>query len=306
MRTIRFGCETDLVRSRSKAPGRNAQAGIMYMAIAPRVFQASASPNPSIEEQKMSEIFGNVAWGNRTKGDLSRNEKIRYLTQAVCYQLKDWTQILTASQRRKLAVLDWDQLSIPDSQIAKQAEELCRVASPDFLVNHCWRSFIWASVLSKVDGLAYDPEILFVASMLHDLGHTSEHSSCTSQHCFAVSGANAAQRFLLQAGWSASKTDQVADAIALHMNMPSALRDASNEARLLQTGAAFDVAGSRSRDMKREDIYSVIARYPRHNMGKNFSSLMENEAQKWPNTRAALMVKFLQLRSRAESAPFGE
>lgn len=254
----------------------------------------------------MNEKLGNVAWGNRTKGDLSRTEKIRYLSQAVSYQIKDWARILTTSQRRKLAVLNWDHFCVPDSAIAKQAEEFCRAASPDFLVNHCWRSFIWASVLSKVDGLAYDSEILFVASMLHDLGHTSEHASCTAQHCFAVSGANAAQRFLLQAGWPLAKSEHVADAISLHMNMPTELRDASNEAKLLQTGAAFDVAGTRSREMKREDIDSVVARYPRHNMSKNFSSLMENEAHKWPNSRAALMVKYLQLRSRAESAPFGE
>lgn len=250
------------------------------------------------------EVFGSAEWGRRSVGDLTRREKIRYLMHAVAYQVSDWGRILNSDQRRKLAILDWDRLIVPDSPVAINAEALLRESSPDYLINHCWRTYIWGAVLSKVDDLRHDPEILFVASMLHDLGHTPEHASCTAQHCFAITGANGARTFLEGQGWSADRSSQVADAIAQHLNMASMLRGASAEAQLLQTGAAFDVVGARHREIDRGFVNEVLDRYPRRHFAEKFSALMKDESTKWPDTRTAVMVRQLQFCARVARTPF--
>ena len=61
---------------------------------------------------------------------------------------------------------------IPDSKIAKEATELLLEVSPAFLANHCLRTFIFGDLLGQAANLNYDLEILYLGSLLHDLGLT--------------------------------------------------------------------------------------------------------------------------------------
>ena len=61
-------------------------------------------------------------------------------------------------------------ITVPDSAIARRASErMADVAAP-FLVNHSIRCYGWAVELARHDRLKFDPEILYVAAMLHDVG----------------------------------------------------------------------------------------------------------------------------------------
>ena len=61
-------------------------------------------------------------------------------------------------------------MPVPDSAFAAQAREHITDAAPPFLVNHSVRAYAWAVELARHDELEFDPEILYVSALLHDIG----------------------------------------------------------------------------------------------------------------------------------------
>ena len=104
--------------------------------------------------------------------------------------------------------------AIPDSRIARDATELIRSVEPDLLYHHSLRVYSWGALRGAQRGLRYDPELLYVGAMFHDIGlvegHRSEHDR------FEVDGANAAREFLRSHGVTGDPLRIVWDAIALH------------------------------------------------------------------------------------------
>jgi hypothetical protein len=70
--------------------------------------------------------------------------------------------------RKSAARIDLGSVVVPDSGLAKEAAELCIASSSESLANHCFRTFYWGSLLARADGLQFDPELFWVASLLHD------------------------------------------------------------------------------------------------------------------------------------------
>ena len=68
---------------------------------------------------------------------------------------------------------------IPDSALAHEATEFVRDVSTRLLSDHSRRVFLWASLQGEELALDYDPELLYVGAMFHDVGlvegHRSEH-----------------------------------------------------------------------------------------------------------------------------------
>jgi hypothetical protein len=89
-------------------------------------------------------------------------------------------------------------IPIPDSALAREATEFVRDVSTQLLFDHSRRVFLWGSLQGEKLGLDYDPELLYVGAMFHDIGliegHRSEHER------FEIDGANAARAFLERHG----------------------------------------------------------------------------------------------------------
>ena len=82
-------------------------------------------------------------------------------------------------------------IPIPDSTIAREATEFVGDVSTQLLFDHSRRVFLWASLQGENLGLDYDPELLYVGAMFHDIGLVEGHRS---QHeRFEIDGANAAR-----------------------------------------------------------------------------------------------------------------
>ena len=103
---------------------------------------------------------------------------------------------------------------VPDSKLAQEATELVRDTEPSLLFNHSTRVYYFGSLAGKRRGLKFDPELLYVAAMFHDMGLTPRYSSKSDR--FEVDGANAAKAFLRQHNISQQEIDTVWTAIALH------------------------------------------------------------------------------------------
>lgn len=254
----------------------------------------------------MDHPIGSLAWGRLGKGRLSRTEMLAFVAQAASHQVRELVRHMSPAYRRRLGVLDELDWSLPDSAVAERAQSLCAELSPPYLLNHCYRTYFWGMALGKVDDFLFDRETLFVAAMLHDLGHTEPYKTDGAQRCFAVSGAEAAHAILREAGWGASRCQCVANAIALHMNVAPTPMDQGSEARLLQAGAAFDVVGSRYREVAAPSVEKVVERYPRLGFKCAFARLMHEEGRRQPGTRVQIIDGLMGLRGRIMRAPFAQ
>lgn len=190
---------------------------------------------------------------------------------------------------------------IPDSELANQATRLVREVSPTFLFNHGVRVFMFAEAIGRHNKLKYDREVVYLASVMHDLGLASRFNG---QGSFEVEGAGAARGFLRERGLSEVKADLVHEAIALHAAVGKAARMAP-EIALVHFGAGMDVVGFRAEDLSGETVRHIVEAYPRHGFKKAFSEVLEDEVRRKPASHMAGHVG-LGFARKIQAAPFAE
>lgn len=105
-------------------------------------------------------------------------------------------------------------IRVPDSAMARAATQLVRDTEDDLLYHHSRRVFFWGALTGERKALAYDPELLYIGAMFHDMGLTPRYASDDLR--FEVDGANAARDFLKGYGIAERDIDDVWAAIALH------------------------------------------------------------------------------------------
>jgi hypothetical protein len=151
-------------------------------------------------------------------------------------------------------------IPIPDSAIAREATQLVQDVAPPLLFHHSRRVFGWGSLQGEKLGLDYDPELLYVGAMFHDIGlvegHRSEHER------FEIDGANAARAFLERHGLPEERVMTVWEAIALHTT-PEIPRYKQPEVRLVTLGVEYDVLGLHFDELSAHQRQSVLAAHPR-------------------------------------------
>jgi HD domain len=177
-------------------------------------------------------------------------------------------------------------MPVPDSALAKQARELIATVAPPFLVNHSVRAYAWAVELALHDDLRFDPEILYVSAVLHDIGLLPEYDM---GGCFEIDGAVAAEAFAVGAGETQERARSIYDVIALHManDLPP---DPAAEVVLLWDSTGTDVTGYRYADVRRAVVPPVLAAYPRLDFKREFGALFADQAARKPTCRVAAMV----------------
>ncbi len=151
-------------------------------------------------------------------------------------------------------------VTIPDSKLAREATELVRDTESLLLFNHSTRVYYFGSLAGKRLGLKFDPELLYVGAMFHDMGLTPRYSSKTDR--FEVDGANSARAFLRQHNLSQQEIDIVWTAIALHTT-PGIPQYMHPVVALLTAGVEMDVLGLGYSDFAEADREAVVRAYPR-------------------------------------------
>jgi hypothetical protein len=151
-------------------------------------------------------------------------------------------------------------IRVPDSQLARDVAQFVRDTESDLLFRHSARVYLWGALAGNRQGLRFDAELLYAASMFHDIGLTAHYGH--SHQRFEVDGANAARDFLRQRGISDADIDVVWTAVALHSTpgIPQFMRP---EIALVQAGAGMDVAGRGYDDFTDAQRDAVLAAFPR-------------------------------------------
>ena len=151
-------------------------------------------------------------------------------------------------------------VAIPDSALAREATELVREAASPLLFHHSRRVFLWGALRGQEQGIGFDPELLYVGAMFHDLGLTERFRG--SQQRFEIDGADEARRFLHAHGITGDAADRVWTGIALHTTPEIPLHMAP-EIALVTRGVELDVLGIGYGTVSDEQRAAVVAAHPR-------------------------------------------
>ncbi|MET4037876.1 hypothetical protein ABIB94_009155 [Bradyrhizobium sp. JR7.2] len=151
-------------------------------------------------------------------------------------------------------------IRVPDSAIARAATQLVRDTGDDLLYNHSRRVFLWGALTGERRGLKYDPELLYLGAMFHDMGLTETYSSADLR--FEVDGANAAREFMKSYGVPERDIEDVWTAIALHTTpgIPEHMRPTI---ALVTAGVEMDVLGIAYHDFTQQQRDHVCIHHQR-------------------------------------------
>ncbi|HEV7776724.1 MAG TPA: HD domain-containing protein [Luteibacter sp.] len=151
-------------------------------------------------------------------------------------------------------------IPVPDSQLAREATELVRDTESPLLFHHSRRVFLFGALTGRKQALAFDPELLYIGAMFHDMGLVAPYSSATER--FEVDSANAARDFLRSHGIAEASVDIVWDAIALHTT-PGIPQHKKAEVALVTAGVEMDVLGLGFPNVSDRDRALVVESHPR-------------------------------------------
>jgi hypothetical protein len=151
-------------------------------------------------------------------------------------------------------------IAIPDSALARAITEFVRDTETELLFNHSSRVYFFGALAGQQRGLSFNPELLYAATMFHDVGLMPSHSSANLR--FEVDGANAARDFLQSYKLDPSDIEKVWTGIALHTT-PGVPEFMHPVIALTTAGVEMDVLGL-TYDRYSDDIReAVVAAFPR-------------------------------------------
>jgi len=151
-------------------------------------------------------------------------------------------------------------ITIPDSTLAKEATELVRDVATPLVYNHSRRVYIFGALRGERDGLSYDPELLYIGAMFHDLGLTEKYRRDDQR--FEIDGADEARKFLKSHDFGDDAADTVWAAIALHTT-PEIPLHMGPEIALVTRGVELDVMGMGYDTLSDEEREAIVAAHPR-------------------------------------------
>lgn len=158
-------------------------------------------------------------------------------------------------------------ITVIDSPLISRAMAFARAHSEPVLFNHAVRSWLFAVRLGQLDGIAHDPEVVAVASLLHDLGLTDH---VPGQRRFEVEGADAARAFVREQGLDQRRAQLVWDTVALN-STPSIARYKEPEVALATAGIALDFGGPQYDRIPPDEMRSILAAFPRLDLKRSFT-----------------------------------
>jgi hypothetical protein len=149
-------------------------------------------------------------------------------------------------------------VTVPDTKVAREATELVRDRTSDLVYHHSRRVYWWGSLQGRNRGLSFDPELLYLGAMFHDLGLNERFSG----RRFEIDSADEARRFLQGQGMPEDSIRRVWTAIALHTT-PGIPEFMEPEVALVTAGVEYDVLGIGYYDISDTDRAAITALHPR-------------------------------------------
>ncbi len=171
-------------------------------------------------------------------------------------------------------------VEVPDSKLVRDAMDLAKSSSPPVLFNHVMRSWLFSAYLSQLEKTSVDPELLAVASVLHDLGLVPAFEGSER---FEVDGANAARAFLRERHVGEADVQLVWDAIALHSTRSIALHK-QPVVSACHHGIFTDVVGLRLEQVPKGQLDAILETFPRLALNREIKTALCSLVERKPQT----------------------
>src|SRR5207245_1435362 len=153
-------------------------------------------------------------------------------------------------------------IAVPDTKLAADATELVRDTAPELIYHHSRRVYWFGSLQGHNRGLSWDPELLYIGAMFHDLGLGERFR--TDRRRFEVDSADEARRFLQSHRVPEDSIRRVWTAIALHTT-PGIPEFMEPEVALVTAGVEYDVLGIGYDAVSDSDRAEITRLHPRPN-----------------------------------------
>jgi hypothetical protein len=206
-------------------------------------------------------------------------------------------------------------LDLPAGPLAEATLSVVRTSESAPIANHSLRSFFFAQLVAAHEGCkqdaAYDRDLLFAATVMHDLG---AGALAKGDARFEVEGADLAAAVLRENALAEPDVDRVWEAIALHTS-PGIAERRGLLAYLTREGVGIDFG-------RRPELVSAWARqihaaYPRLDMVRSLVGAIVERAARCPAAAPRYSMGGELLRERqangitgmelsAASCPWGE
>ncbi len=171
-------------------------------------------------------------------------------------------------------------LDVPAGPLAEAALTVVRSSESAPIVNHSLRSFFFAQLLAVREGCeedaAYDRDLLFAATVMHDLG---TGTLAKGDARFEVEGADLAAAVLREHGVCERDVDRVWEAIALHTS-PGIAERRGLLAHLTREGVGTDFG--RNPEIVAAWVPQIHAAYPRLMMVRSLVDAIVEQAARSP------------------------
>jgi hypothetical protein len=192
-------------------------------------------------------------------------------------------------------------VTVPDTKLARDATELVRDSTTDLVYHHSRRVFWFGSLQGRNRGLSFDPELLYIGAMFHDIGLNEQFRR--SGRRFEVDSADEARRFLQGHGVPEDSIRRVWTAVALHTT-PGIPEFMEPEVALVTAGVEYDVLGIGYRDISAASRAEVTALHPRPDFKRSIlQAFTEGIAPKaettFGNVKADVLERFVPGYQRA-------
>lgn len=178
-------------------------------------------------------------------------------------------------------------LPVPTTPVAQISRAVVAEFSPAALVNHCERSYLLSVSLAASLDVAVDHELLYVATMLHDLALEERFDNAVVP--FEIAGGQLASVFCAGAGWSPERRARAAEIIVDHMRDADPAVDP--EGYLLARATSLDISGYDPAAWPEPLLVEIVAAHPRLDLGPLFTTRFAAQAERKPGCAAAASVR---------------
>ena len=172
-------------------------------------------------------------------------------------------------------------VEIPDTPAAAEATEFLRERTSPLIFHHSRRVFLFGSLHARARDLRPDPELLCISAMFHDTGLVIPFSDTPQR--FELDGADHAQKFLLDRGFSTSAAQVVWRAIALHTT-PGIPARMDPEVAATNYGVLTDAVGWELDGLEKDRTKEIVTAHPRGDFKKEFLQAFVDGLKDRPDT----------------------